>query len=374
VSIEVVPYAPEHVEAVKAFNRRMRAGGSEWGWYEDSVPDWLAPQPGQRVWREYYLVVEDSEAVRGGFALKPQDFLIQGEPHVVTDWQGPVSEGVVNSHYNTVGLRIFREMLKRRPVLFSWGHGGYERELPRFLRSLGFFMYDTPFCLRVVRPARFLHRNRYLRSTAARRIGLDLLAGSGLGWLGLRGMHAALDLARRGARVRADAEPVDDFGEWSNALWADVSGDYSVIAVRDAEVMNALVPAQGWPQCRRLRVRRGGQDLGWVVVMESQLSGDVRFGDLRVGVLVDMLARPSDAASVIAAGYRQLAAQGVDLVFANLSHPAWVEGCARNGFLVLRKRRLFAASKPLQQLLEPVSGTMPGLHLTNMDGHGPMGL
>jgi len=373
VAIEILPYTPEWIGPVAAFNRRMKEGGSSWGWYETDEPDWIPPREGRKVWREYYLAVENREVVRGAFALKPQEFLIHGEPHVVADWQGPVSEGVIDRRFSALGLRIFREIAKLRPLHFSWGHGGYDQEMPRMLRSLGFLMHDTPFCLRVLRPARFLRRNRYLRDRPGRRAALDLLAATGLGWVGFEALHRSLALASL-ARPRARAEVVPGFAPWADEVWERCRGSYAALAVRDAATLDALMPPGGWPPATRLRVTRGGEVVGWIAVMDRALHDEPRFGDLRVGLLLDSLARPEDAAAVVGAGFRHLADAGVDLVFANQSHPAWIAAMRANGFLVLPRKRLFAASKPLEQALEPFAWTQRGLLLSNLDGHGPMGL
>ena len=371
MAIEVVPYAPERVEAVKSFNRRMHEAGTHWGWYETVPDEWLPPGVHPRLWREHYLAVENGAEVVGAFALKPQDWLIRGRPEVVTDWQGPVSLGVVSRRYNTLGLRLLREMLKLRPLLFSWGHGGYDEPMPLMLRSLGWLLHDTPVCLYVARPFRFLRMNRILRDTAARRLALDLAAFTGAGWVGFRALHALRGLRRpRGLRV----EEVAEFGAWADALWARCAPLYSALAVRDRASMNALLPPGRWPPVRRLRVFAGARELGWAAVMESQQPDEPRFGALRLGVLVDAFGAPEDAAGIVAAATDFLLARGVDVALSNQSHPAWIRGLARRGFLVLEQRRLFAVSPELQRRLEPWDETRQGLHLTNLDGHGPMGL
>jgi hypothetical protein len=373
VPIEIVPYEARWEEAVGRFNARLAAAGSEWGWYPSSVDDWIPARPGQGVWREHYLAVEDGREVRGAYALKPQQFQVRGRPELVTDWHGPVSEGVIDRRYNTLGLRLFRDMLKRRPLLYSWGTGGLDHAMPRMMQSLGFELHLTPFLLRVLRPARFLHRNRYLRSTRPRRLGLDLLAASGLAFAGLHGLHAVL--GSRGERSqRAEAEVVQEFGVWADAIWERCRERYAVIATRDASTQNVLLPPSGWPPGIRLRIRRGGEDLGWAVVMDTQMRNDHRFGDLRVGSIVDVLALPEQAGAVVGAAFRFLRSLGVDLVMSNQSHPAWIEAFARHGFLVLPGRRAFAMSRALRDTLEPLPETVKGLHLTLMDGHGPRGV
>src|SRR5262245_30034037 len=96
--IEIVPHKAELSAAVAEFNERMNQGGSKWGFYTDPLPDWIPKlREDQKVWREYHLAVEDGTIVRGGYALKPQQWLIRGEIQIVTDWQGPFSEGAISN-------------------------------------------------------------------------------------------------------------------------------------------------------------------------------------------------------------------------------------------------------------------------------------
>jgi len=372
MGIEIVPYTDEFTEQVIEFNRRMHDGGTTWGWYEHSEDEWLPRRAEVAVWREHFLALEDHAVVRGAYALKPQDWRIGGRRVVVTDWQGPVSEGLLSRRYATLGLRMIRDMLKRYPLLYSWGHGGEEAKMLQLLRSLKWHFHATPFLLKVCKPFRFLRENAYLRGTPARRVLLDALAFSGLGWLGLKLLFAALSL--RGGGARADCEVVEEFGPWADELWERCCDEYEAIGLRDAKTMNALLPPHGWPEAIRLRVTRDGATLGWAAVMDHQLRDDDRFGNLRVGSVIDCLARVEDAPAVIAAATRFLVGRGVDLIVANQSHPAWVRAFEASGFLALRGRRYFAMSPDLHEALSPFDRVAQGLHLTNLDGHGPHGL
>jgi hypothetical protein len=356
MAIQIIPHSAERSAAVKEFNQRMSAGGSPWSFYVDPEPEWIPKREGQNVWREYYLAVEDDVAVRGAFALKPQDWLINGEVKVVTDWQGPFSEGAIDVRHGTLGLRMIRDMLKKRPLLYSWGHGGDDQPVVQMLRKMNWLLYPTPFCLFVAKPFRFSRLNAQLRKSAARRLVLDVLAYSGLGWLGLRALHAVLRLKAGAGGFSATAIEVANFGPWADELWNRCKGSYRAIAVRDAASMNALAPEGAWPPVMRLRVERAGQVIGWALVMDTQMKGEHRFGDLRVG----------------STGF--LVQRGVDIVVSNQAHPGWAQGFARNGYAVLPDKRLFAASPALQEALTPLDQVSQGLHLTNMDGHGPMAL
>lgn len=374
MAIRIVPHGAERTAGVEAFNARMLAAGSKWGFYTNPVPDWIPKQqPGQTVWREFHLAVDDDETVRGGYGLKPQDWLIRGETHVVTDWQGPVSEGAISPTYGALGLRLVRDMLKKRPLLYSWGHGGDDQPIVQMIEKMGWLLHGTPFCLRVLRPRRFLRLNALLRGTARRRLALDALAFSGAGSIGLRVLHTAIRL-RSPRRFRAKAEEFATFGPWADTLWDACKDKYTAIAFRDAASMNTLLPSGAWPPVIRLRVQRDGVTLGWAIVMDTQMKDDARFGTLRVGSIVDCLADPEAAGEVVAAASRFLRKRGVDILVSNQAHPAWAEGFAQNGYVVLPNRRLFAASPALKAAMEPFAETARGLHLTNMDGHGPMAL
>lgn len=372
MAIKIVPYTAERVTAVAAFNQRMLEGQTGWGWYEGSEDDWMPPREGAKVWREHHVAIDDEEVVRGAYALKPQPWYIRGEMKTVTDWQGPVTEGLLSRKYATLGLRLIRDMLKKYPLLYSWGHGGNEGAMLQLLVSLKWLIHETPFCLKVQRPFRFLRRNRYLRNSARNRVALDLLAWSGAGWLGFKLLHFAMGLGKSSAQG-IETEVASEFGDWADALWERCAPAYMALGLRDAETMNRLVPETGWPGGTRLRVRRNGQDIGWAVVLDNQMETDPRFGDLRVGCVADCLAMPEDTEAVIGAATRFLEDRGVDMIGSNQSHPAWVKGFRKLGYLILEERRCFAASPALQEAMAPFDETKAGLHLTNMDGHGPHG-
>ena len=72
-------------------------------------------------------------------------------------------------------------------------------------------------------------------------------------------------------------------------------------------------------------------------------------------------------------GHQYLRDRGPDLICANLSHPSWIRAFSHSGFLVVKNRRQFLASKELVALLEPFEEHRDGIHLTIADGDGPLG-
>lgn len=379
MSIRVVAHAPEWKPAVEAFNARMRAAGSRWGFYVDAEPTWLPKRrEDQASWREYWLCIEGEDTVRGGYALKPQRWLIRGTPEWVTDWQGPFTEGAINTRYAALGMRLVRDMLKKRPLLYSWGHGADETPLVQMVKALGWLVLPTPVAVRVVQPRAFLRRNRVLRDRPSRRALLDILAFTGLGTMGLTALHAALRLGS-GHLYRAHVEEVEAFGPWADEIWERAQGAYTALAVRDADAMNTLLPPgerqAEWSPVHRLRVLRDGRVIGWAVTTCARLEDDHRFGDLVVGCLVDYFGLPEDAPYIVCGAFRWLRRAGAEVVFANQSDPRWYRAFRAAGFALFEGKRLFCAAPPLAQKLPPRDELeRGGLFLTNMDGHGPQGL
>jgi hypothetical protein len=202
---------------------------------------------------------------------------------------------------------------------------------------------------------------------------LDALAITGLGALGIRALHAASVIRHAGARAEASASVVEEFGDWTDDIWRSSSASYECIAVRDRAMMNRLLPRTGWPGGMRLKIESRGRVVGWSVVHAKRMHNDARFGALYVAQISDCFASPGDAYDVIAATHAYVASLGVDLVCSNQSHPAWTDAFQKCGYLALPGRRIFAVSPQLQARMEPFETTVRGLHLTNMDGHGPHG-
>ena len=159
----------------------------------------------------------------------------------------------------------------------------------------------------------------------------------------------------------------------TRSIWQREKGGYACLALRDRAMMNRLLPQTGWPGGTRLLVERDEGAIGWAVVHHKRMVDDSRFGDLNVGLISDCFGAPEAAADVLSAADGYLSGQGVDLILSNQSHDSWVRGFCANGYVVLKNKRIFAVSPELKARLEPFAGTMQGLHLTNMDGHGPHG-
>jgi hypothetical protein len=366
--IEVTAYLPEHEPLVEALNQRLEAGGSDRRFYTHAKPKWIPAGQNLDVGREYIVAVDETPAIHGGYCLKRQTFSAGGEVLEAASMQGPVSEGLVDARYAMLAMRLVRDMERREPRLMAWGSS---ERIAGLLSRLGWTHGTAAAMTQVFRGGRVVRSLPALRGKAALRPLLDLAAVLGLASLGARMGHLFLRLKQRSAPAPAlTAVEVDTFGPWADAVWASASAHYGLIAKRDAAVMNAVLPREGWPQAIRLRCDLDGRCVGWAAVRDTSFSGDAKFGDLRVGSIIDALSEPGLEAAVIAAASAYLRRRGVDMAVSVMSSDVWIAGFKAAGYLVQAGRRPVYMAPPLAELLPHGVGAA---HLTPLDGDGPHG-
>jgi hypothetical protein len=366
--IVIQPYREEHEPAVRDFNQRLQSAGAEPDlvFFTYAHPRWLPPSDGADLYQEYFVALENG-VVRGGYALKRQTFFFgDGIGRNVAYYHHPLSEGIVDKSYTAVGALLLKDAMSRSPLLYCLGMGGYDRPLPKMLIRLGWNHCAVPFYFHVVRPNRFFREIHALRTSPLRSLALNLAAWTGAGWAGVRTIQGLRKL--RAPRTGSfTAEPFEDFAEWADPLWEHAKAHYAMIAVRDCKTLRTLYPASD-KHLTRLRVRRNGQDIGWAVVGERRK--DEKYGTMRVSSIVDCLAAPENAVSVIQAATDALMRQEVDLIVSNQSHHLWARALECAGFLSSPSNFIFAAGKNLSALLQPFPETRSRLHFTRADGDG----
>ena len=372
MSFTIQEYAVEHIEAVRQFNARLKQGGVDSHFPLTPVPQWLPKVSGRRLFQEYYLAVDEEDAVRGGYILKHQEFWIKDRVFQIADYHLPISEGAVNKSYPQIGAMLLRDAIGRQPLLYGLGIGSYDEPLTRMFQAAGWSMFSVPFFFRVVRPTAFLRNIAFLRRSAAKRMALDLSAATGLGWLGIHAYQEFRVLKEAKVPI-VEAEPVDEFSDWVDELWNSSKERYGMSAVRDVETLRILYPKNN-DKFIRLKVGSRSRPIGWVVVLDSQLSGHKHFGNMRLGSIVDCFASVADAAAVVGAARRYLESRGVDLIVSNQSHIAWRRGFRQAGFLGGPSNFIFAASRELTELLRREGVENDDLHFNRGDGDGPINL
>lgn len=372
MTIEIQQYVDDFVPAVAAFNARLRAANVPFRFPERSTSRSLPPIAGREIYEKYFVALENKANVRGAFILKSQPFWIQGEIATIAHFDLPISEGFVDKAYSLVGVQLLMSALKRQPLLFSLGIGGFDEPLAQLLKGSGWTLWAIPFFFRVNHAAPFLRNISAIRSTPTRRLAADLGASMGFGQLAFK----AVQWWNRDASVirgLGRTETFEAFDAWADELWAACRSEYSLCAVRDRTILNTLY-SPGERDYVRLCVSDDSTVLGWVVAVDTQMADSRHFGNLRVATIVDCLALKKDAGRVVHAAAKVLDARGADLVISNQGDHAWGAACRANGFFEGPSNFIFAASRKLADKLKPLDVNQWHMHMTRGDGAGPINL
>jgi hypothetical protein len=371
MAIVIQPYRPEHEPAVAEFNQRLRQALEDENmvFYRWAKPRWLPRTAESRVYNEFFVAV-DGGIVRGGYALKSQDFFFpNGQIRSIGYYHHPLSEGIVNKAHAMVGALLLRDAMQRAPLLYCLGMGGYDRPLPQMLVRLGWAHCLVPFFFRIVNPSSFLKNLQTLRSSPLRQFLMDLAACSGAGWAGSKLFqgYRTLRAPRSSATECCEVASFEVSAESLQSLWEHARQTCSFTAVRDAEALRVIYPPEQ-THLTRIVMKRNGSTIGWAVVGERRK--DAKYGNMRVGSVVDCFALPGELFSVVRGATQALERQGFDLILSNQSHEAWREAFNAAGYLPGPSNFIFAASKKLTELLTPFEEVRLKMHLTRADGDG----
>jgi hypothetical protein len=362
--VKVRRFQAGDVDAIERLNTRLQAGGAT-----DVVYPEGAEQQREGSLRERLFLAEDGAEIRGAVWLKEQTFRIRGEDMVCGWLKYPVAESLVDARFSGVPGSLIIQCLREQPRLLALGLGGHETPLARMLKALRWTGTSVPMLVRVVRPARTLRQLAPLRRSRVRRAGAAIAAGSGLGWLGLRAFDLATRFRSGRPARRYSAEHRGELGDWADAVWLRERDRYDVVAFRDRVTAEAQLPRSA--DVHRLRIRRDGEDVGWVAMLRHDFSEgtpDANFGRLTVGLIADGLAAPEHAAGVIGCAFEFLASAGADIVVSNQLHDAWVAGLRANGFVGAPSNFAFYAAPRVGQLGVDWSRC----HVNRGDCDGPM--
>jgi len=362
-------YRPEHEPAVAEFNRRLRQAGEDANmvFFKHAEPRWLPRKPGSRIYNEFFVAI-DNGIVRGGYALKMQDFLFpDGSIRPIAYYHHPLSEGIVNKAHAIVGTLLLRDAMTRAPLLYCLGMGGYENPLPQMLIRLGWTHCAVPFFFRVLNPHRFLRQMQPLRNTGAKRLAMDVAAYSGAGRLAFAALQGYRSLMAAPKSRDVAISELSEFGDEVSSAWQEGKQQYSFTARRDAEALRVLYPPTE-THLTRIELKRNQELVGWAVVGERRK--DAKYGDLRVGSVVDCWTLPGEAFAVVNAATATLKRQGFDLILTNQSHQMFCDAFRQAGYLSGPSNFIFAASKKLTELVGSFDQVRPRMHFTRADGDG----
>lgn len=361
-------YTPEFEPAVHAFNHRLAEGGVTFQFPDHGACTSPDDSP---IVRRGFVAVQDKATVRGGYLVQEQDFCINGQRARLGYLHLPLSEGLLDRRYSTLGVQLIAHALKRQPLLFGLGIGGTDEAFAKIVSSLRWTLDPVPFLFKVVRPARVARQLTAIRRTAARRLACDVAAVSGLAAIG------SWALQRRSPAIVHDARAalteVADLDAIADELWTRRRDDYRLAAWRDGAALRQRYSREQRPFLKFVLQSVNGP-IGWVVALDTQKAGDKYFGNLRVGTIVDLCGEPAHAGLLVRSVTHALEARGVDLIVTNQCSNIWTRALRDAGFLTHTSNYLFAASPALKKALGAEDFDLGSFHLTRGDGDGPINL
>ena len=372
MTMAVRRFQADDAPALERLNHRLAAAGLP---HRVDCEDLLDDEPSldkQPIISRLYVAANGQE-IHGGVWLKEQLFWFEGGPTRIGWVKDPVAESLVTRAAAGVPTSLLFTLLREQPLLMALGMGGHEGPLAKLLAAARWKGSPVPFFFSLLRPSRVLRQLSYARSTLMRRMIADVLAYSGVGAIGYKLVTGAHSAIRARPPRGYTATEVDTFGAWADEIWLRCRDSYGFIAVRDSLALNALYP-DGFACLSRLRVQRGGRDVGWICARAIDVAGtwfERHFGNLRLGILTDALAQPADAAGVMEAGVRYLVEDRVDLIVTFQFHPAWCAAATSSGLLRGPSNCAFYRSPPIERLITNTAANGRHCHLTYSDGDGP---
>jgi len=366
--VQIVPYSSAHHDAVERLNARLAEAGSSWSFPHRERPREWETLP---AWDESF-VATDGDEVYGGYVLKHRRFFLQGEALDLGALQMPLSLGEVDSAYAHVSVALLLDAIRRSPYLFSLGLGSETTKFARLLDAAEWRHLAVPFYFSVKAANRFAREIRLPDSRAALQVALRALGRARLAGAALALRRALATRSRRSHRARppAEAQEITTFDGSLDELIARHLDAYVLIADRSEATLQQLYPPDD-DRYIHLAVRRGGETVGWAMLVDTPMRDNIHFGDLRVGTIADGFAAPGEAQLVIAAADELLTARGVDLVLTNQLHHSWCEALEAVGYERGPSNFFLYYSDRLAERLDEIGGWEREAHVNRGDGEGP---
>jgi hypothetical protein len=362
LGLRIESYSDAHVAAAREFNERI-AGASDFGLSKQTPK--IEPEDAP-IRHHHYVVLED-DAVRGGYLMASFGGWLGGETARVWNCREPLSEGIVNSKYTFLAIRMLRHIQQQSPYVFALGMGGEQLPFPRLLRGSGWTVQPVPFLFRVFSAGRFARELSLLKRAKLRPFA-RIAAFTGIAKVGTTLLHlrsVTAPLATRGCTI----EKVEEWGSWADDIWCRFRGMCSFSVTRDRETLAALYPLKDGRITAYL-IRRGGEPLGWTATMNTAMKNHKYFGNMRVGTILDCVAPADGMRACVALATKTLARGGADLVVTNQSHAGIVKVFRQTGFLSAPSNYILAMSKGLSEAVSKQPEGKERMHFTRGDSDG----
>jgi hypothetical protein len=359
VALQFTPFLAEHLEAARAFNRRMRAGNADTAFL---IPEETREAGHAPVENRQYVALDDT-GVHGGVIEMEQPGWLDGRAVRAFNYQSPLSEGILDRRYGMVAVKMVKFMESQSDSVFIVGMGAETNAMPRILKASGWTVRAVPFLFRVHHATAFLREMRMFNTSPTRRVISRVSAYTGLAPLAL----ACVQMRRSGSKLKVRRER--SWGNWAQEIWERCRNQCSFAVAKEPAVLEALYPSAD-PRLSILVTEDGGNPVGWAAGFDTRFKDPRYFGNMRLGCVVDCLATPAAMKATAIAIDAELASRGADLVWLNHSHAAWIRAFRSAGFLPGPSNYQLGTSKPLTQAILNAPGGAEAIHVTRGDGDG----
>jgi len=361
----------EDAAKVEAFNKRLVGAGETYHSLSLRKPfRTMAHLEDSPITVEKIFCFEGDE-IRGGVTVKRMQFAVNARSEEVATSIYPLSEGVVNRSYGMIGLMMEEELLRRYPLLYGLGSPD---TLPAMVRRhTGWFRIPVPFYFKVFRAPPFLRNISHLRRSTLLRVLCDTAAFTGLGSLGLSSFDLALRLLGHHPRVgNVHIERFDQWEDWADEIWERARDSYALIGDRSRAALQSLYPAENERLIKlRITSRNTQAHMGWAVLTLAKMNGHKYFGNMMLAALVDMLAVPEDAFSIVSGALAAARRAQADLLVVNHSDERWNRAFRLTGMLPWKSNYYLSISPQLKERFDSIETDSGHFFFTRGDGHGP---
>jgi len=355
---------------VKDFNIRLKINGIDFQFPEKSESILLPKISGRETYQEYFLLFDDNQVIRGGYILKYQNFFINGNYYKIADYQLPLSEGIINKEYSFCGLLLYKNALKKSPLLFGLGMGGLNEKLPTMLRVFGWDLRLVPFYFRIFNFRVFINNIYFFKN---KKILKRVLNNSLIIHI-LKSIVKLYELYKIDKNITdLQYEVVGEFDSWADDIWGKSKDYYDFIAKRDKTNLNILYPKNNRKYIR-IKVSSKSKVVGWIILLKTKMNKHKQFGNMYLGSIVDCLSLKNYEKETINCGLKYLIYNKVDLVVSNQSSYQWCLGIEKNGFIRGPSNFVLGISKKLSKLFFDIDVSFKKFHFNRGDGDGPINL
>jgi hypothetical protein len=368
MKVEFVPLTAAMIPACRAFNQRLRTHGSAPFFLPEEARPALPAAPRGISW-SHYVAVDETGEVHGGVLLMEQRGWLAGEVIPLVNIQSPLTEGVIDRRFSSVGPQMLKFLWQRSRYLYAIGMGGEQTPFARLLAGAGWRVRLVPFFFSVVRANRFLQEIGPLHH-GARRVMAQMAIRTGLGTMGC----ALWRLAHRSQDLNGYS--LESTCQWPlevDRVWESSRSNLALSLIRDAKALADLYP-QSEDRLHRFLLRSNGELCGWLTASVTKMKDNPYFGNLSVATILDGMATPGNLRALVTLSHRALADIGADLIITNQTSREWQQQLRRLGFLAGPSNYVLAISKSIAGTLKKIGDSESRIYVNRGDGDGRLHL